>query len=87
METVPPLTAEQLRWRCRRGVLELDLILEHCLKELYPDWSPAEQALFVELLDLPDPQLITWVAHKEPCENEKYQALLDKITSSHFIGG
>jgi antitoxin CptB len=47
----------RLRWKCRRGMLELDLILNHFLESEYLN-QPAElQAAFPALLELPDPDL------------------------------
>jgi antitoxin CptB len=47
----------QLRWRCRRGMLELDLVLGRFL-ERYLAALPSEQKqVFGKLLDLPDPEL------------------------------
>ena len=44
----------RLRWRCRRGMLELDLILKQFLDQDY-DALPVEQkALLDQLLDSPD---------------------------------
>ena len=42
---------EKLKWKCRRGLLELDIVLERYLRagEPHPDLS--------ELLDLPDNDL------------------------------
>ena len=42
---------ERLKWKCRRGLLELDLVLERYLR-LYP-----EDAALAALLDLPDNDL------------------------------
>ena len=42
----------KLHWNCRRGLLELDLILERFLKT-----DPTEKE-FVELLELPDNDLL-----------------------------
>ncbi len=42
----------KLYWNCRRGLLELDLILERFLKT-----NPTEKE-FVELLELPDNDLL-----------------------------
>jgi len=42
----------RLKWNCRRGLLELDLILERFLKT-----NPSEKA-FEELLELPDNDLL-----------------------------
>ncbi|MDH3319735.1 MAG: succinate dehydrogenase assembly factor 2 [Betaproteobacteria bacterium] len=42
---------DRLKWKCRRGLLELDLVLERYLRQ-YP-----EDAELAELLDLPDNDL------------------------------
>ena len=42
---------ERLRWKCRRGLLELDLVLERYLRR-HPD-----DGELGELLDLPDQEL------------------------------
>ncbi len=56
----PPLAEAALRralWRCRRGMKELDLLLERFARGPLLQATPAEQARFEELLGLPDPQL------------------------------
>ena len=47
---------EKLKWKCRRGLLELDIVLERFLKK-----NTGDQALN-ELLDLPDNDLWDIVA-------------------------
>jgi antitoxin CptB len=42
---------ERLKWKCRRGLLELDLVLERYLRR-----HPGDGEL-AELLDLPDNEL------------------------------
>ena len=44
-------------WRCRRGLKELDLLLEGFARAVLPHAPPAEHALFERLLELPDPLL------------------------------
>ena len=55
----PPLDAEgrQLLWRCRRGLKELDVLLERYAAAVLPEASPAERMTLARLLELPDPQL------------------------------
>jgi Flavinator of succinate dehydrogenase len=48
----------RLRWRCRRGMRELDEVLTRFLQEGLPAAGRAERAAFEELLTLSDPQLI-----------------------------
>jgi antitoxin CptB len=47
----------RLRWRCRRGMKELDVLLERALGRFLPVASEAERQAFEALLELPDPQL------------------------------
>jgi antitoxin CptB len=44
-------------WRCRRGMRELDVLLERFARGVLPGASPAERHSFDELLELPDPLL------------------------------
>ena len=48
---------EKLKWKCRRGLLELDLVLERFLRCRADDLEDAEFALLNELLDLADNDL------------------------------
>lgn len=47
-----------LLWRCRRGMKELDLLLERFAREGYPSAPPELRSAFERLLDLPDPALV-----------------------------
>ncbi|HEX6550708.1 MAG TPA: succinate dehydrogenase assembly factor 2 [Gammaproteobacteria bacterium] len=48
----------RLRWRCRRGMKELDVVLEGYLASHYPDASAEDRSAFEMLLELPDPDLL-----------------------------
>lgn len=48
----------RLLWRCRRGLKELDLLLERFARERVATVSPALRDAFERLLDLPDPVLV-----------------------------
>ena len=50
---------KKLRWSCRRGMLELDVILMSFLEDTFPSLQEAQQNTFVELLELPDPELFS----------------------------
>jgi len=47
----------KLRWRCRRGSKELDLLLLRYLENGYPRADAREQQRFAELLQMDDYQL------------------------------
>ncbi len=59
----------RLRWRCRRGVKELDDVLLRYLVECYPGASEAEKREFEGLLALDNAELAVrgqWVMHYFP---------------------
>jgi len=47
----------QLYWQCRRGNLELDLLLKNYLENRYLHASESEREQFAELLKLDDEEL------------------------------
>lgn len=51
----------KLRWRCRRGMKELDLLTLGYLERYYPDASAEEQRAFAEILELQDPLLMSYM--------------------------
>ena len=69
----------RLRWQCRRGLLELDVILGNFLDSGYDYLSSTEKALFEELLQESDPELLAWLLNQEKPLNKHYNQLLNKI--------
>ena len=56
---------ERARWRCRRGLLELDLPLQRFVDEHYVSLGEAECRQFEMLLDLSDKDLWDMIALEE----------------------
>lgn len=48
----------RLRWRCRRGMLELDVLLQAFLHSGYADLDDTGRVCFDRLLAYPDPTLL-----------------------------
>ncbi len=46
-----------LRWLCRRGMKELDVVLSRYLEQHFSSASSAQQNCFRALLEMPDPDL------------------------------
>jgi antitoxin CptB len=67
---------ERLRWRCRRGLLELDLILLDFLEHRFQTLSPPEQEAFTQLLSTPDNTLLAYIQGvQNPAEKELMQII------------
>jgi antitoxin CptB len=63
------LEIRRLRWQCRRGMLELDHLLDRFLDIGYRDLSPAQRLDFVRLLAEEDQRLSDWfMSRAEPPE-------------------
>jgi len=80
--TIDIHTAEkiaQLRWSCRRGMLELDLLLGRFLDQHFQDLAAEEQALFQELLAFTDQELFAWLLGGQAPQNPRFIPLLKKI--------
>ncbi len=48
----------KLKWQCRRGTKELDLLLMDYLETRYPTSSPQKKSQFIQLLALEDDELM-----------------------------
>ena len=70
---------ERVRWRCRRGLLELDILLGHFVERHYAQLDEAQQATFDALLGMPDTVLWDMIAGKQEVAQSEQQALLEKI--------
>ena len=46
-----------MRWLCRRGMKELDVVMSRYLEDFYESASATDQGIFKELLEMPDPDL------------------------------
>lgn len=58
-------------WHCRRGMLELDLILQRFLERRLDHLSSQEVKAFDTLLSCTDPELFAWLmGHEEPQDKE-----------------
>ena len=53
--------ADRIRWHCRRGMLELDLVLAAFLERHFDSLGPRSLATLRRLLELPDPELFDLV--------------------------
>lgn len=69
----------KLRWSCRRGMLELDVLLGKFLEERYDKLSLEEQKNFIALLDESDPELFTWIMGHEAPKDVKFNHITEII--------
>lgn len=73
---------ERLRWRCRRGLLELDIILQRFLEQYYGQLDKSQLKTFETLLSLPDNELWDIISAKKETVNENIKPLLTLLQQS-----
>ena len=73
--------AEQsrLRWQCRRGMRELDVLLSGFLDAHYESASEADKAAFRALLGLSDPELVSYLLSGEPPDDPRLRAIVARL--------
>ena len=69
----------RLRWRCRRGMKELDVLLERWLGRHSGTAERGEIQCFEALLDLQDPQLARYLLAGDPDPDPAIAALIERI--------
>ena len=69
----------RLRWRCRRGMLELDQLMLRWLDHEGPTASSKQLAVFERLLDVEDDQLWRWCMGREQPQEQELHELVERI--------
>jgi antitoxin CptB len=76
MLSVDPVFLERVRWRCRRGMLEMDILLGRFVEQRYAQLDAQQREAFDELLDLADTDLWDLVrGDKEPEQARQREVL------------
>lgn len=73
---------QQLRWQCRRGMRELDVLLERYLSEHYATDSAADQQRFRALLTAQDPELQAWLLKGDDHPDVDCRPLVERIRAA-----
>jgi antitoxin CptB len=68
--------ADRIRWHCRRGMLELDLVLTAFLERHLDTLGPRGLATLRKLLELPDPELFDLVMGRGQAEGAAERELV-----------
>jgi antitoxin CptB len=69
----------ELRWRCRRGMKELDIVLLRYLDIGWLQAAPGERLAFERLLQLPDPVLAAALLRGDTAGDAEVDRLLARM--------
>jgi antitoxin CptB len=74
----------RVRWRCRRGMRELDALLLLYLDSRYLTAAADERDAFVRLLELPDPDLFGYLVGRTDVPEESLRDVVMRIRDGAY---
>ena len=69
-ERIDARTLGMLKWRCRRGMLENDLLIERFFERHAEQLTPRHAAALTQLMDLPDTDLLDLLLRRKEPQGE-----------------
>lgn len=75
----------RLRWLCRRGMKELDVLLSRFLEQGYPALDEAGRRGFVRLLEYQDPEVYALLSGRERATDPEIDLVVQRIRSDAGI--
>ncbi len=72
-------TVNQLTWRSRRGMLELELLLQPFVRRELPTLTPEERKLYARLLEHDDWDIFEGLQGREAPADEALLAILERV--------
>lgn len=76
----------RLRWRCRRGMRELDVLLERWLDRCWTDADARRRGAFERVLASEDDALWAWVTERSRPDDPELAALVDELIGASRTG-
>jgi len=70
----------KLKWKCRKGIRELDVLLTKYLEEIFINLPKQEQDIFIEFVNIDSNELFDIVFNKK-ISNSKFLKIIENLTS------
>ena len=74
----------RVRWRCRRGMRELDQLLLEYVDGRFGSAAPRERDAFARLLELPDPDLFGYLVGRAEVPEEALRDVVARIRNRAY---
>ena len=75
----------RLLWRCRRGIKEMDIILQEFINVSYDQLNDEDKNAFAKLLDEQDLDILNWIMGKDKPINDRLANIINIIKTSRNI--
>tara|TARA_B110000014_G_scaffold257906_1_gene243192 strand:- start:2574 stop:2831 length:258 start_codon:yes stop_codon:yes gene_type:complete len=73
----------EIKWQCRRGLWELDIMLAPFAEYDYPALSSKHKQDFRDLISHEDVDLLNWLVSRIKTDIEKDQEIINQIILAH----
>jgi antitoxin CptB len=73
------MSVNKLRWKSRKGIRELDILLQNYLETHYSTLDSLDKKLFEEILDIDTYDLLNAISGKSSY-NEKYKSIITELS-------
>ncbi len=70
----------QVKWKCRKGLRELDILLSRYFEEKYSDLTDKEKLVFLEFIELDTYEILDMLTNKSS-NDVKYKNILLALKS------
>jgi antitoxin CptB len=76
-----PNRKAKIKWNCRRGMLELDLMLKSFSENNLDNLSESQVCAFEKLLEMQDPDIYHWLTTENILKEEELADIVSTIRS------
>ena len=73
------MSFNKLRWKSRKGIRELDILLQNYLDTHYSSLNSLDKKLFEEILEIDTYDLLNAISGKSSY-NEKYESIITQLS-------
>ena len=74
------MSLKKLRWKARKGIRELDILLQRYLDTHYSNLNESEKKLLEEILDIETYDLLNAISGKTSY-NQKYENIIKQLSN------
>ena len=78
------MSLNKLRWKARKGIRELDILLQTFIETSYPSLDNDEKKLFEEILEIETYDLLNAISGKSSY-NDKYKDIINQLSNLSIL--
>ncbi|MBC8300174.1 MAG: succinate dehydrogenase assembly factor 2 [Pelagibacterales bacterium] len=70
----------EVRWKCRKGIREVDILFSKYMEEVYRDLTVEQQKIFIEFIQQDTYEILDILVNNKPFDT-KFTNLVDALKS------